>query len=51
MEAYQLLKEMNFKLSFTWSYDPFGIISALRIQLKYTPYNHTPRPELEKYMN
>jgi len=42
---------MNTKLSFTWSYDPFGIISTLRIQLKSTPYNHTPRPELEKYTN
>lgn len=47
----QLLKDMNFKLSFTWSYDPFGIILALRVQLKSTPYKHTPRPELEKYMN
>ena len=47
----RLLKNMNLQPSFTWSYDPFGIISALRVKLKATPYNHTPRPELEKFMN
>ena len=46
-----LLKNMNLQPSFTWSYDRFGIISALRVQLKATPYNHTPRPELEKFIN
>lgn len=42
---------MNFPLSFTWSYDPFGIISKLRVKQKETPYVSTPRPEIEKYMN
>ncbi len=50
-EAYILLKNMNLHPSFTWSYDPFGIISTLRVQLKTTPYNHTPWPELEKFLN
>lgn len=42
---------MGFQLSFTWSYDPFNIISDLRVELKTTPYNHTPRPEIEKFRN
>ena len=42
---------MNIQPSFTWSYDPFGIISTLRVELKATPYNHNPRLELEKFMN
>ena len=51
IEAYTLLKEMNFQPNFNWSYDPFGIISPLGVDLKMTPYNHTPRPEIEKFMN
>ena len=50
-EADKILKSMNLQPKFTWSYDPFGIISVLRVQLKATPYNHTPRPELENFMN
>lgn len=50
-EADKLLKSMNLQPSFTLSYDPFGVISALRFQLKATPYNHTPKLELEKFMN
>jgi len=42
---------MKFKLSFTWSYDPLRIISMLRVEKKSTPYTHTPKPEIEKYMN
>lgn len=30
-EAETLLKYINFQLSFTWSYDPFNIISNLRV--------------------
>ena len=30
-EADNILKEMKFNLSFTWSYDPCGIISKLRV--------------------
>jgi hypothetical protein len=42
---------MRFPLSFTWAYDPFGIISELRTKQKRTPYVHTQRPEVERYMN
>jgi len=42
---------MEFHLRFTWSYDPFGIISELRTKHKTTPYVHTQRPYIEKYMN
>lgn len=42
---------MNFPLSFTWSYDPFGVISKLRVEQKANPYVHTQREEVEKYMN
>lgn len=42
---------MKFKLNFTWSYDPLGIISKLRVEYNTTPYAHTPRPEIEKYAN
>ena len=50
-EADELLKKMNFKLSSTWSYDPLGIISKLRVEQKTTPYGHIPRPEIEQYAN
>ena len=42
---------MKFSPSFTWYYDPFGVISKLRVENKSTSYFHTPRPEIEKYMN
>lgn len=50
-EADAHLKKMNFQLRFTWSYDPFGIISNLRVEQKTTPYIHTPMLEIEKFMN
>jgi len=46
-----LLKQMNFPLSFTWSYDPFGVVSKLRVEQKENPYVNTQRPEIENYMN
>lgn len=46
-----LLKEMKLSLSFTWSYEPCGIISKLRIENKTTPYIHTSRLEIENYAN
>ena len=46
-----MLKEMNFNLSFTWSYDPLGTISKLKVENKNTPYIHTHKPEINKYMN
>lgn len=42
---------MKFSLSFTWSYDPYGIILKLIVENKITPYIHTSRPEIEKYAN
>jgi hypothetical protein len=50
-EEDNLLKQMRFPLSSTWAYDPFGVISELRIKQRSTPYVHTQRPEVEKYMN
>jgi len=37
-EADKLLKEMQLSLSFTWSYDPLGVISKLRLENKSTSY-------------
>lgn len=51
LEADAILKQMGFQPSFTWSYDPISIISNLRLELKTTPYNDTPRLEIEKYIN
>ena len=31
-EANNILKEMNFSRSFLWNYDPFGIISEIRLK-------------------
>lgn len=35
-EADILLKQIKFKLSFFWSYDPLGIILKLRVEQKTT---------------
>jgi hypothetical protein len=43
-EADNLLKQMNFTRSFTWNYDPFGVISELRVKQKSTPYAHVHKP-------
>jgi len=50
-ELDKLLKEMQFSIIFTWSYDPLGIISKLRVETKSTPYLHTSRLEIEKNKN
>jgi hypothetical protein len=50
-EADKLLKEMKFHVSFTWHYDPCGIISEMRVKNKNVPYVHTPKPEIEKFTN
>ena len=42
----KILKEMEFTHSFTWSYDPMGIISKKRVENKSTPYTHTHRLEI-----
>jgi hypothetical protein len=50
-EANNLLKQMDFSLNFPWNYDPFGIISKIRLKQKTSPYAHVPKPEIEKFMN
>jgi len=46
-EVDKMLKEMKFFVSFSWSYDPLGVISKLRVENNFTPYHHTARPEIE----
>lgn len=50
-EVDKILKEMKFSLSFTWYYDPCGIISKLGVDNKNTPYIQTSRPDIEQYAN
>jgi hypothetical protein len=42
---------MKFNTSFIWRYDPSGIIVEMRSKNKISPYAHTLKPEIEKYMN
>ena len=39
---------MKIKLSFSWSYDPLGVISSMG---KSIPYMHVARPEIEQFAN
>jgi hypothetical protein len=50
-EANNLLKQMNFSLSFAWNYDLFGIISETGIKQRNSPYAHIQNPEIEQFMN
>jgi hypothetical protein len=50
-EADKLLKEMKFNTTFIWRYDPSGIIAEMRSKNKHSPYAHTLKPEIEKYVN
>jgi hypothetical protein len=50
-EANKILKEMKFGISFSWHYDPCGIIAEMRLRNKISPYAHVPRLEIEKFMN
>jgi hypothetical protein len=50
-EADRLLKEMKFEVSFSWHYDPCGIISEMRVKNKNVPYVHIPKPEIERFTN
>lgn len=50
-EEDKVLKEMMLTLSLTWSYDPYGIISKIRVDNKNIPYIHTSRPDIEQYAN
>ena len=46
-EGEKILKEMGFSHSFTWYYDPAGIISRKRVENRSTPYVHTHIPLIE----
>ena len=46
-----MLKEMKLFTSFTWHYDPCGIISEMRVRNKNIPYVHESKPEIEKFTN
>lgn len=50
-EANKRLKEMKFTHIFTWSYEPWGIISKKMAENKSTTFIHTQRPKIEKYKN
>jgi len=50
-EVDKLLKEIKFNTSFIWRYEPSGVIAEMRSQNKSSPYAHTLKPEIEKYMN
>jgi hypothetical protein len=50
-EGDNLLKHMRFTLSSTWTYEPFGVIYELIVKQRRTPYIHTQKQEVEKYMN
>jgi hypothetical protein len=50
-EADGFLKEIKFDVSFLWKYDPCGIISEIRVNNKNIPYVHSPKPEIEKFVN
>jgi hypothetical protein len=50
-EADRMLKEMKFFTSFTWHYDPCGIISEMRMKNKNIPYAYEVKPEIEKFAN
>jgi len=42
---------MKLFVSFTWHYDPCGIISEMRIKNKNILFIHEPRLEVEKFAN
>ena len=50
-EADKILKEMKFNTNFIWNYDPSGIITDMRTKNKSSPYAHTLKPKIEKYVN
>jgi hypothetical protein len=50
-EADRMLREMKFFMSFSRHYDPYGIISEMRVKNKNIPYVHEARPEVEKFEN
>ena len=51
MEATKQLLEYRFEESFSWNYDPQGILSKMRVKCKLTPYIHEKKLDIEKYVN
>jgi hypothetical protein len=50
-EADKILREMKFDTSFLWHYDPWGIITEMRVKNKNILYIHAPKPDIEKFAN
>jgi hypothetical protein len=50
-EVDRMLREMKFLTSFTWHYDPCGIISEMGEKNKNVPYVHEPKPKIERFAN
>jgi hypothetical protein len=50
-EGDKILREMKCETSFLWHYDPCGIISEMRVKNTNISYVHTPKPEIEKFVN
>jgi hypothetical protein len=50
-EEDKMLRGMKFLTSFTWHYDPYGIISEMSVKNKNSPYAHEPKPEIERFAN
>jgi hypothetical protein len=42
---------MKFSTSFTWHYDPCGIIAEMRSKNKISMYAHMLKTKIEKYVN
>ena len=50
-EITKKLSEYSFEESFSWNYDPQGILSKLRVKCKLTPFIHEAKPDIEKFAN
>ena len=50
-EAEKQLLDYKFSKNFLWLYDPYGIISKMRVKCKLTPYIHEKKFEIEKFSN
>lgn len=42
---------MKFNLSYSWPYDPLGVISSMIIEQNSIPYTHISKSEIEYYAN
>ena len=48
-EAAKQLLEYKFSEIFLWYYDPYGIISEMRVKCKLTAYVHDKKPDIESF--